>query len=171
MPTYQAISTVTVGSAGAASIDFTAIPQNYTDLKLVVSARTNAVATYDNILLKFNGSTSNYSVIRIFTDLNTNITDKFTSQSFIYVGEPNGLTSTVKTFNNLELYIPNYTSSQHKPSYSDIVQENNASSGTVLGFHANLWADTSAITSIKLDLGSTSFVHYTTATLYGIKNS
>jgi hypothetical protein len=39
--TYTAIKTVTVGSGGAANIDFTSIPQTYTDLVLKVSARMN----------------------------------------------------------------------------------------------------------------------------------
>jgi len=34
--TLKKIQTVTVGSGGAASIEFTSIPQTYTDLKLVV---------------------------------------------------------------------------------------------------------------------------------------
>ena len=35
--TFKKISTVTVGSSGAASISFTNIPQTFTDLKIVMS--------------------------------------------------------------------------------------------------------------------------------------
>ena len=37
--TYTLISSVTVGSGGAASIEFTSIPADYTDLLLKVSMR------------------------------------------------------------------------------------------------------------------------------------
>jgi hypothetical protein len=42
MAAYNLIATTTVGSGGAASIDFTGIPQTYTDLFLVSSLRSNA---------------------------------------------------------------------------------------------------------------------------------
>ena len=45
--TFKKIQTVTVGSGGAASIDFTSIPQTYTDLKIVLSARTNRANATD----------------------------------------------------------------------------------------------------------------------------
>ena len=58
--TYKLIETVTVGVGGAASIDFTSIPQTYKDLLFVVSGR----ATTDNPTLYtyFNNDTtaSNY---------------------------------------------------------------------------------------------------------------
>ena len=39
--TYTLISSVTVGSGGAASIEFTSIPSTYTDLVLKLSARSS----------------------------------------------------------------------------------------------------------------------------------
>jgi len=48
--TYQKIATVTVGAGGASNITFSSIPQTYTDIKVVVSARTDRSGfTYDNI--------------------------------------------------------------------------------------------------------------------------
>jgi len=40
-PNMVAIQTVTVGSGGAANIEFTSIPQTYTDLVVVLSLRNN----------------------------------------------------------------------------------------------------------------------------------
>ena len=54
--TLVKIQTVTVGSGGASSIDFTSIPQTYTDLCLVYSARLTTTDT--NWRLKINGSAS-----------------------------------------------------------------------------------------------------------------
>ena len=57
--TFKKIQTVTVGSGGAATIEFTSIPQTYTDLKLVLSVR-NSVDSVDG-LIEFNGSTTSAS--------------------------------------------------------------------------------------------------------------
>ena len=57
MATMVKLQTVTVGSGGASSIDFTNIPQTYTDLKIVLSARTNrASQTFDFVSVVFNSN-------------------------------------------------------------------------------------------------------------------
>ena len=38
---FKALSTVTVGAGGAASIDFTSIPSTYTDLQILCSLKTS----------------------------------------------------------------------------------------------------------------------------------
>jgi hypothetical protein len=51
------------------------------------------------------------------------------------------------------------------------VQENNATAA-YMGIWGNQWSTTSAITSIKIEAqGGVNFVQYSTAYLYGIKNS
>jgi hypothetical protein len=42
--TYEIIASVTVGSGGAANIEFTSIPATYTDLVVLFSARTDRSA-------------------------------------------------------------------------------------------------------------------------------
>ena len=60
--TLVKIQTVTVGSGGASSIDFTSIPQTYTDLCVVLSARgTNAGTGANDGHLTFNSSSTGYS--------------------------------------------------------------------------------------------------------------
>jgi hypothetical protein len=44
--TYKLIETVTVGSGGAANIEFTSIPQTYTDLKLVISGKNDKCCNF-----------------------------------------------------------------------------------------------------------------------------
>ena len=50
--TYKAISTVTVGSGGAASITFSSIPATYTDLVLKISGRHDT-SSDQGIFIKF----------------------------------------------------------------------------------------------------------------------
>jgi hypothetical protein len=47
--TMVKIDTVTVGSGGAASIEFTNIPQTYTDLQIVLSARSATSDVFSQI--------------------------------------------------------------------------------------------------------------------------
>jgi hypothetical protein len=62
MATYTLINSVTVGSGGAANIEFTSIPATYTDLNLLFTARVTG--NYE-IYFTLNNSTSNFSVRRL----------------------------------------------------------------------------------------------------------
>ena len=64
--TYTLISSVTVGSGGAANIEFTSIPATYTDLLLKLSTRTTRSTATDSNKLTVN-SASAYS-LRFFFD-------------------------------------------------------------------------------------------------------
>jgi len=73
-------------------------------------------------------------------------------------------------FSNGSLYIPNYTSSNYKSASSDDVTENNATTAFQY-LEAWLWSNTAAITSLTLQPNLGSFPQYSSASLYGIKNS
>jgi len=166
-PNMVAIQTVTVGSGGAASIDFTSIPQTYTDLVVKVSARATVDET--QLELQFNGSTSGYSIRRLTGDGSNAASASLSSVSVMQFGRGSSSTQTASTFGNTEIYIPNYTSSNNKSTSSDGVNENNATSAnTYLG--AGLWANSAAISSIKIFFNTGNFAQYSTATLYGVLN-
>jgi hypothetical protein len=165
--TFVKIASVTVGSGGATTMNFTSIPSSYTDLCLKISARVDSGLTYSNAVVSFNGSTTGYSNIRLNGNGSTTSGSTITGAPYLYVGEVNGNTSTSNTFGNLEVYIPNYTSSNNKSASSDGVTENNATQAFAM-LHANLWANSAAITSISIGQTHTTFLEYSTATLYGI---
>jgi hypothetical protein len=165
--TYEAIATVTVGSSGAANIEFTSIPADWTDLLVKLSSRTARNTYQDVIAIYFNSSTSNISMRYLEGD---GTAYSGSSASYIWVRTA-AATATANTFGNAEFYIPNYAGSTNKSVSADGVSENNSSSA-VTGLTAGLWSNTAAITSIKLESANTeNFVQYSTATLYGIKNS
>lgn len=165
--TYTLISSVTVGSGGASSITFSNIPQTYTDLCLVTSLRSNnSGATWAGLI--FNGSATNFTSRNV---LGTgSAVNSQTVTDYIYVSLMNSSADTANTFSSTSIYIPNYTSSNYKSWSSDTVRENNTTSAEqfMWGF---LYSNTNAITSIQLYLGANNFVQYSTAYLYGIKNS
>lgn len=168
--TMVKIQTVTVGVSGAASMDFTNIPQTFTDLKLVVSHRDAYAGAFDSAKITFNNSTSGYSYRYVYGTGSAAASGNGTgSEGFVATG--NGNASTVSTFGNVEVYIPDYTSSNYKSFTSEGVAEDNA--GTAYQYlFAQLWSNTAAITSIKLTpYQPVNFVQYSSATLYGIKKA
>jgi len=155
------VSTTTVGSGGAASIEFTNIPQTGKDLLLAISARSTHSTEADNILLSLNSSTANFSGRYLFGNGSTVASGTDTRESGGYTGS----VATANTFSNVQVYFSNYTSSANKSFSVDSVTENN-STNVSLYIDAKLWSDTSAISSMTLTPNSGNFVQYTTASLY-----
>jgi hypothetical protein len=166
--TFVKIASVTVGSGGAASIDFTSIPSTYTDLCIKHSLRIGGTSVQDVVDISFNGSTASFSGRILF---GTGAAAASTSSYTRGAGTMAEWNFTANTFGNSEIYIPNYAGSNNKSLSADGVSENNGTTALAILF-ATLWSNTSAITSISLTpYGGGSFVQYSTATLYGIKNS
>jgi hypothetical protein len=166
--TYEIIDKATAGSGGVSSVTFSSIPQTYTDLKIVVSARQGSGGT--DIKLTFNGSSTSYSNKRLFGTGSTAASD---SANTTYVS--NTMTDdsdfTANTFGNGEFYIPNYRVSGIAKSVSvDGVTENNATLALSM-LTAGLWSVTDAITSITISAQIPNFVQHSSFYLYGIKNS
>jgi len=162
--TFKKIQTVTVGSGGASSIDFTSIPQTYTDLKIVLSGRTtDSGATTANVT--FNGLSTNLSS-RVLVGTGSSALSGTDTKIPVRI---NWSTSTSSTFGNAEIYIPNYTSANNKSVSTDSVNENNATEAYMtLGAH--LWSSTAAINQVTITPATGNFVQYSTATLYGVAN-
>lgn len=166
--TFVKIASVTVGAGGTSSIDFSSIPQTYTDLCLKISARDNAAGVVNNIIFKVNGVTTSQSNRYL---LGNGASVSSVADTPIYFPS-NGNGSTTSTFSNMEVYMPNYALTTINKSLSiDSVTENNATTAFAQ-FTAGLYAANTAITSISITgNGGSSFLQYSTATLYGIKNS
>jgi hypothetical protein len=149
------------------SIVFTDIPQTFTDLKLVMSAKTNFSSTnfVDVVVGKYNTSTTGYSLRELYgsgSAVNTSTLSNF------FAGYTATTNATANTFGSSSLYIPNYTSSVAKSSTMDGVSENNGTKAFQV-IIANLWTGTEPITTLALTtyLG-TLFEAGTSATLFGI---
>ena len=166
--TYEAIATVEVGSGGAADIEFTSIPATYTDLLVKVSARSTD-GSWQGMYMRLNGATTNYSSIYL-DGTGSSVGSGVITSTGLYVSTIGGTNATSSTFTNSEIYIPNYTSSNNKSLSADGSAENNAIAA-YLNLIANLWSDSAAITSILLYSAAGNIAEYSTATLYGIKNS
>ena len=172
--TYTLLETVTVGAAGASSITFNSIPQTgYTDLVIKMSTRTTENPGASALGIKFNGASTTVSA-RILNGTGATVNSSTFAASSGGFGRYDNVTgqaadTTVSTFSNGELYFPNYTSSSFKSFSNDMVTENNGTTAYA-EFDAGLWSNTSAITSIGINVygGGGSFAQYSTFTLYGV---
>jgi hypothetical protein len=166
--TFELIASSTVGSGGAANIDFTSIPSTYTDLVIKLSARSSDAAVVAGAYPEFNGDTTsgNYTVIRLL-GFGSSGTGSDTNRNALLISAAN---NTASTFGNGEIYIPNYAGSTAKSFSTDSVQETNATEA-YMSIAANRWSGTAAINRVNIKVAAGNFVQYTTAYLYGVKNA
>lgn len=158
MSAWLMIQHRTVDAAGLAEIEFTSIPQTFTDLCLVVSLRcTRATGSYDLYRIQLNGS-NNISLGRTLEASG----GTRSTESRVEVGLQAISTNTTNVFNTGVHYIPNYAASSEKTFSGD----SGMTSGILLT--AGRITSGTAITSLKLVSGVGSFVQHSTATLYGI---
>jgi hypothetical protein len=158
------IETKTLGSS-AASIEFTSIPQDGTDLLALTSLRTDQAGAESDILIEFNSSNANFALrylaggggAGVYSGTGTNRPPVST------VG--NG--ATANTFSNNSFYIFNYAGSTNKSYSLDGVAENNSTTGWQL-IQAGIRSNTAAITSWKFLTFAGNFVSGTTISLYKI---
>jgi len=169
--TYTLISSVTVGSAGTTDIEFSSIPNTYTDLQLFFSTRDDSSgSSSNNVIIKINGSTSLQNEKAILGTGSSILALSNEDSVILYVYGSTSL-ATSNTFGNTSLYITNYTSSNFKSISIDGVTENNATAALQL-INGALFKSTSAVTSITLvAYNFASFVQHSTAYLYGISNA
>jgi len=163
--TFTKIASVTVGSAGSATISFTSIPATYTDLCIKTPARASSAT--QTIKLEFNSITTGYEMIGIYAD-GTSVASQAPAQPY-YIGI-NSSSSLASLFALNDTYISNYASSNYKSLSNEVAIESNATA-YIAQMYSGLWSNSNAITSITMTPLTGNFVQYSTATLYGIKNS
>jgi len=159
------IEHIEVGAGGAASIEFTSIPADYTDLYLVTSLRSSRGLAFDGFDLQLNSSSANHSWRRLTGDGSSATSGSASNAEGFYGG---GASATANTFGNGIAYIPNYTASVAKSMSVDSVSENNGTAAQQ-DIRAMLYNSTSAVTSIKIVSSTANTIQqYSSATLYGI---
>ena len=165
--THKLIQTITVGSGGAASIDFTAIPGTYTDLRVLLSLRNTNTSVLADV--QFNGVSTNLSA-RMLSGAGTSASSTTFASNIRTYGGTNASDYTASVFSNFEIYIPNYSGSTNKSVSLDFVSETNGTNAWS-GFTAGLWSSTAAITQVTVTVSGGNVAQYSSASLYGILKS
>ena len=167
---FESIATVTVGSGGAAEIEFTSIPGTYQHLQLRVVARTSRATSNDYMGIRVNGDTANYAYHSLGGTGSSAFASGSASQAYVYT--PNILTaanSTASVFAALYVDVLDYANSSKATTLRGFGGQDQNGSGNV-GLFSGLWTSTNAVTSLALTTGTgTNWVQHSTAALYGIK--
>lgn len=179
LSSYESIATISVGSGGASSIEFTGIPSTYKHLQIRGIMQSNRpIYTTDNIdILVGNGSIdtgANYSKHSLYTDFTsgTAVIADGTSNATILV---NGFTTTAVagSFGGFVCDILDYTnSSKYKTARMLSGADGN---GSVLGYNPSVgltsgnWRSFSNITNIRIKAALDVMNQNSTFALYGIK--
>jgi hypothetical protein len=160
--TYSAIQTVTA-AGGESLLTIYNIPQNYNDLKIVLSLRGG---TGVNSVLYFNGVSTSFTG-RYVDGVGSGSATSGSLANF--VGNIESTSQTANTFSIHEVYVPNYAQAVAHPFFADAATEN-ASSSAYMDFAAGIWnpGTFAAINSVGIGLSSSTFVAGSTMTVYGI---
>jgi hypothetical protein len=153
--------------ANVASFTFSNIPQIYTDLILVTSARSSSgnmpASGADFVSIALNGTLP--STGRSLYGVGTTAGSATVSNLSMPLTDPN---TTANTFASSQVYFPNYQSSAAKAAWAVTAAENNGTAQIQNG--VALWSSvTSPVTSMTLTtLNSNSYVAGSTFYLYGV---
>lgn len=165
--TYSLIQSGTLGSTG--SYTFTSIPQIYTDLKLIINARSTSAN--DELVLKFNGG-NNYvdAYNRLGGADGSNLFGQYSASGggpFLYGGV--SFVGQTGFWGCADIYIPNYTSSGPKPIQGQGGNKSSAHTSQSMSYAGGVISSVGAITQIEvLSGGGANLAQYSTFQLYGI---
>ena len=159
---YESIETVTVGSGGAADVEFISIPSDYTHLQIRGIGLQTAAAGFT---IQFNTDTgSNYSWHQLYGEGSIAQSNAGASQTFMYMAYGAGSATAPNAF---VTDILDYKDTNKYKTLRSLSGNDLNGSGYIQLWSGN-WRSTSAITSIKV---TASFNQYSQLALYGIKGS
>jgi hypothetical protein len=176
---YESIATVTVGSGGAADIQFTSIPSTYTHLQIrTIGRSSNSANNGISMRIQLNSDTgSNYSQHYLGTFQGASSATESVgaaNTSSIYIGTIPDNNIMADLYAGTIIDILDYKNTNKYKTLRALsgYDFNGATSGySYLNLHSGNWRNTNAITSIKLFGAAGNFMQYSQFALYGIKGS
>jgi hypothetical protein len=163
---YESIATVTVGSGGAANVEFTSIPSTYQHLQIRGITRA---ATAGTMWARFNGiTTSSYSWHYLEGDGANPNTGNGVSDTRMFMGRINIASDLANAFSASVLDILDYGNTNKTKVIRSLDGNSLNGSGNV-GLYSGMYNSTNAINSITLAPQSGNWNEYTSFALYGIK--
>lgn len=162
--TFFLINQKTLDSAQA-EVEFTNIPQTYTDLVAIVSARSNQNGVNRSFTVSTNGNNPTASMT--LGDENAGLyTGTYTG---CYLP---GTDANSNLFSATEFNVFNYSdSTKSKSIYFRSVNPNSSTSSYGSAYTSAYYANNAAITSMKFTISLGNFVIGSSFYLYGIKNT
>lgn len=166
---YESIQTVTVGSGGSSSVDFTSIPNTFKHLQIRGILRgTNASVEVSN-RIRFNGDTaSNYSYHAVYGNGTSAAAEQIATVNVMLFGSSPAASAASNIFGSTVIDILDYAdTNKYKTVRALSGGDQNGSGGIYLA--SNSWRNTAAITSITLFASTGNLAQHSHFALYGIK--
>lgn len=165
---FESIATVTVGSGGAANVEFTAIPATFQHLHLRILSQ-DARTQFDGsqMSVTFNGDTaSNYTEHQLIGDGSAVSAYGAGSTSSSTILNGRGGSGYYMGANVMD--IVDYANTSKFKTMRTFSGVDNNGSGRIR-LESGLWRSTSAITSIKFTPLTANFAQHSTFALYGVR--
>ncbi len=164
---YHSIATITVGSGGAANMEFTSIPGGFQHLQIRILSKS-VITAGDIGDMTFNSDTgNNYAYHSLYGDGASAAAEAGTSRANIPLARMVTSSST-SVFGANIVDILDYASTSKNKTVRTFKGDDRNGAGAVL-LDSGLWMSTSAITSIRITGRSNNFAQYSQAALYGIR--
>lgn len=164
---FESIATVTVGSGGASTVDFTSISSTYTHLQVRFIAASSSADM--DIWARFNSdSGTNYARHRIYGDGSSVAADAEANSNAIDTFGRTG--SGTSNFSGNVVDILDYANTNKYKTTRSLFGRDSNGSGYMM-FSSGLWMNTNAITSISLFPQTGNFTQYSHFALYGCKSA
>ena len=163
--TYEPIATQTLVS-DSATVTFSNIPDTYTDLVIIGSARSTRSAANDDIRMRFNDDTNNnYSATMIRGTGATADSARDTNQSYIGRLEIEADSATSDVFTSININLISYSNTN---VFKTVIGTSSSSTSSIRKI-AGLYRSTNSINIITLYALNGSLKSGSTFSLYGIK--
>lgn len=170
---FESIATVTVGSGGSSSVDFTSIPATYSHLQVRGIARntTNTSGT-NNLRLRLNGvTTANYPWHYLEGDGSSASANASTTETGFFQGRITISDETASSFGAVVMDILDYTSTNKNKTVRTLTGKDLNGSGYIGLYSGVTTSSISAVTSITLYPQGGNFAQYSHFALYGIRSA
>jgi hypothetical protein len=160
---YVALANVTINTSGVSSLTFSSISQSYRDLILIGQVGNTGTTGFGGVFNGDNGS--NYSYIYASGDGSSPGSGAASSQAVANFGANAWSTGSLDL--TYVIHLMDYSATDKHKTF--LARADGRSGSTSTSMNAGRWANTAAITSVRIQgLGSSNFVSGSTFALYGI---
>ncbi len=160
---YESIATVSVGSGGSSSIDFTSIPSTYKHLQLRIMATANAS---NRICIAYNSDTNTSNYNSHYIEGNGSVA--YSGNVTGVVGNTFYTTGSTYPFVSIVDILDYANTNKYKVQRA--LSGDDTNGGGKVSFYSSLWLNTNAINNLNITVTSSSFKQYSSFALYGIKD-
>ena len=164
---YDSLATVTVPSAGVASIDFAGIPSGYKHLQVRGIIRTSAGTNNWGLRIRLNSDTgSSYTHHNLRGDGANPSAEGYANQTYMYLDRATPTDANI--FGGVIIDFLDYTNTNKNTTMRGLAGQDRNGAGQI-SLNSGLWMNTAAVTTLTFTLESGNFTQYSQLALYGVK--